>query len=114
MSGGELFGYTYPCLDNAEGKWSDAEMDELYRDLFTGGEFSVRGYGGLAQSLDFWLSGDTCEADYREALMRFKAKWFARTPDDRAAFYAARLQADCDRYKMELGLTEWEVGEWQG
>lgn len=105
MSGGALFDYRYPCFDDAVGKWGDAEVEELYRDLFVGGEFSVRGYGGLAQSLDFWLSGDTGEEDYRDALSRFKAKWFHRTPRNRVEFYRAKIREYADRCADELACV---------
>lgn len=97
MSGGALFDYTYPRFDEADGRWCDEEMNELYRDLFVGGEFAVRDYGGLAQSLDFWLSGDTGEEHYRDALARFKAKWMGRTPRDRVAFYQAKIRDYAER-----------------
>lgn len=97
MSGGALFDYTYPRFDEADGRWADEEMDELYRDLFVGGEFSPRDCGGLARSLDFWLSGDTGEEDYRADLARFKAKWFRRTPRDRVAFYQAKIRDYAER-----------------
>lgn len=108
MSGGVLFDHTWPCLDEADGKFADEEMNELYHDLFCGGEFAVRDYGGLAQSLDFWLSGDSGEEDYREALARFKAKWFHRTPRNRVEFYEKKIQAYADKCKVELGLMEFE------
>ena len=97
MSGGALFDYTYPRFDEADGRWCDEEMDELYRDLFVGGDFSPRDCGGLARSLDFWLSGDTGEEDYRADLARFKAKWFRRTPRDRVAFYQAKIREYAER-----------------
>lgn len=107
MSGGELFGYRWPDLwpdlSEADGKWRDEELNELYHDLFCGGKFSVRGYGGLAQSLDFWLSGDTEEEDYRDAASRFKAKWMHRTPRNRVEFYQRKLQEYADRLKKEMG-----------
>lgn len=103
MSGGKLFGYTWPDLDEADGKWRDEELNELYHDLFCGGEFSVRGYGGLCQSLDFFLSGDTDEEDYRDAASRFKAKWMHRTPRNRVEFYQRKLQEYADRLKKEMG-----------
>ena len=103
MSGGELFDYTYPDFQSAEGRWGDEEVNELYHDLFIGEEFSIRGYDGLMQSLDFWLSGDVCEETYREKLAAFKAKWLGRTPEDRLAFYQAKLQERCDQLKWELG-----------
>ena len=34
MSGGVLFDYTWPNLQEADGKWHDHELDELYHDLF--------------------------------------------------------------------------------
>lgn len=103
MSGGELFDYSYPHFDVADGKWQDEEINELYHDLFCGGEFSVRGYGGLCQSLDFWVSGDTSDEDYREAVAKFKAKWFHRTPKNRVEFYQGKLQDYCDQLKREMG-----------
>ncbi len=111
MSGGVLFDYTWPNLQEADGKWHDNELDELYHDLFCGGEFSVRGYGGLAQSLDFWLSDDTGEEHYRDAVARFKAKWMHRTPRNRVEFYEGKIQAYADKCKVELGLKEFEEGE---
>ena len=97
MSGGALFDYTYPRFDEADGRWCDEEMDELYRDLFVGGEFAVRGYGGLIQSLDFFVSGDIGEESYRDAVRRFKDKWFRRTPRDRVAFYQAKIRDYAER-----------------
>lgn len=96
------FGY-WAVPDELDGAWMDEEVNDMFRDLFLGGEFSVRGYGGLMQSLDFALSGDIGEEGYREALGRFKAKWLGRTPDDRLEFYQAKLQERCDQLKRELG-----------
>lgn len=81
MSGGALFDSTYPNFGLAGGKWEDDELNELYYDLFIGGEFAVRHYGGLCQSLDFYLSDDICEEGYLRKLARFKAKWFGREPE---------------------------------
>lgn len=103
MSGGALFDYSYPNFDGARGKWSDEELNELYDDLFCNGRFAVRDYGGLAQSLDFWLSGDTDEEDYRDAVTRFKQKWMHRTPRNRVEFYQRKLQDYADKLKREMG-----------
>ena len=103
MSGGSLFDYSYPNFECADGRWRDEELNELYHDLFCGGAFSVRGYGGLAQSLDFYLSGDTGEEDYREEVARFKAKWMHRTPRNRVEFYQRKLQECAERLKREMG-----------
>lgn len=79
---------------------------------FDGTPGSVRvaasGYGGLAQSLDFWLSDDTGEEHYRDAVARFKAKWMRRTPRNRVEFYEGKIQAYADKCKVELGLKEFE------
>ena len=102
MSGGH-FGY-WAVPDELDGAWMDEEVNYMFRDLFIGGEFSVRGYGGLMQSLDFALSGDIGEDGYREALGRFKAKWLRRTPKNRVKYYQDKLQECCDRLKGELAL----------
>ena len=101
MSGGH-FDYGYHP-ENLGGTWCDEEINELYHDLFCGGEFAVRDYGGLFQSLDFYLSYDTSEEDYREAVKKFKAKWFHRTPKNRVEFYQGKLQDYCDQLKREMG-----------
>ena len=104
MSGGH-FGYGYNHYD-LDGQWCDAEINELYSDLFCSGEFAVRDYGGLYQSLDFYLSSDTDEEDYRDAVKRFKDKWFKKTPKNRVEFYRARIQEYADRCKAELGVED--------
>ena len=104
MSGGSLFEYTYPNFEYADGKWEDMELDELYRDLFINGEFSVRGYGGLTQSLDFYVSGDIGPESYHDALNRFKRKWMYRTPKNRVEYYQGKLQDFAERCKAELAM----------
>lgn len=103
MSGGH-FGWSWTPED-LDGEWRDEEINELFNDLFCGGGFSVRGYGGLFQSLDFWLSADTDEESYREAVAAFKRKWFHRTPKNRVEFYQQKLQDYADRLKREMGET---------
>lgn len=105
MSGGALFDYTWPNLEEADGEWRDEEINELYHDLFVGAEFSVRGHGGLIQSLDFLLSRDISEDSYREKVARFKDKWFKRTPKTRLEYYQRKLQERCDELKEELGCA---------
>lgn len=89
-------------VDALDGQWRDMELDEMWRDLFMSGEFSVRGYGGLFQTLDFALSGYTDTKSYSDAVRRFKRKWMGRKDEDRAEFYRQRLQEECDRMKEEL------------
>ena len=104
MSGGhfDLYAGGDTIVEALDGQWHDMELDEMWRDLFMSGEFSVRGYGGLFQTLDFALSGDTDIDSYRDAAKRFKRKWMGRTDVDRAEFYRQRLQEECDRMKEEL------------
>lgn len=127
MSGGHFnFGYYSSdghCIaDELCGKWEDEEINALFFDLFGGGwdgyrvpftnkerkcEFGPRG-GGLFESLDFWLSGDTTEEAYREDVRRFKLKWLdKKTPKNRVEFYQKRFdeyaRAVMERMKEELG-----------
>ena len=107
MSGGyfndKMYNFsTYSISEVLDGEWRDEEVNELVSDLFVNGTFAVRGYGGLLQTLDFWLSGDVSEEDYREAVARFKRKWLGRTPKKRAEFYQDILQRRCDELKREL------------
>ena len=101
MSGGH-FGWNY-MPEDLDGVWRDEEINELFSDLMCGGEFSVRGYGGLFQSLDFWLSSDIGEERYREAVDAFKKKWMHRTPKNRIEFYQQKLQDYADKLKREMG-----------
>lgn len=107
MSGGyfddKMYNFSAITLsETLEGEWRDEELNELISDLFVNGTFAVRDYGGLLQTLDFWLSGDVSEEDYREAVAGFKKKWFGRTPKKRAEFYQDILQKRCDELKREL------------
>ena len=100
MSGGHYQSYSLAC---DEVYWHDHELDELWRDLTQGKEFSVRGYDGLLQSLDFYECSDTTEEDYRKAVSEFKRKWFRRTPRGRVEFYQRKLQEYADELKKEMG-----------
>ncbi|MCI6844130.1 MAG: hypothetical protein MR874_05160 [Coriobacteriaceae bacterium] len=101
MSGGE---YSAHGLDCPEVDWEDRELRDLWDDLTGGEEFSVRGYGGLLQSLDFYACGDIDREDYQRSVRAFKDKWFHRTPRNRIDFYRAVIQRCADECKRELGL----------
>lgn len=110
--GGDVNG----IADELNGQWRDEEINAMFFDIFGGGwdgyrtpftnrerkcEFGPRG-GGLFESLDFWLSGDTSEEDYRDDLRRFKQKWMSkRTPRNRVEFY----QRQFEEYATELMET---------
>lgn len=128
MSGGH-FDNVYGASIGSElyGQWRDEELNELFFDLFGSGwsdysrpfgfhnydrpprecEFGPRG-GGLFESLDFWLAGDTSEEDYREDVRKFKLKWLARkTPKNRVEFYQDRFTdystEIMEKFREELG-----------
>lgn len=130
MSGGHFEIYTGSMVDELSGQWRDEELNDLFADLFgeawnrTRGpfagryahedraprcEFGPRG-GGLLESLDFWLSGDTREEDYRADVRRFKDKWFRRTPKNRVEYYQRKFEEWADEIKEkfvdELGRAD--------
>lgn len=126
MSGGHFDIYGTSVAEELYGQWRDEEINELFFDLFGSGwcaysrpfgtrldaapresEFGPRG-GGLFESLDFWLSGDIGEEEYRKDVAAFKAKWLAkRTPKSRVAFYEGQFETYAreilERFKAELG-----------
>ena len=112
MSGGHFDYVSEQVAYHMSGQWHDEELNELFHDLFGDGwdkdsDFGPRG-GGLAESLDFWLSGDTIEDEYREEVTRFKAKWLCKkTPRNRVEYYQRRFeqyaQETMERFKRELG-----------
>lgn len=125
MSGGHFECYGMSDLD---GEWRDEELNELYFDLFGSStyhsrpfgklyydreprrcEFGPRG-GGLFESLDFYLSGDITEDEYHEEVMRFKDKWFRKTPRNRIKFYQDKFREYAEeivqQFELELGRYE--------
>ena len=136
MSGGHFNIYPTQVGDEYGGQWCDAELNELFCDLFGNGYERYRGpygngslrkmqfgrvwssdkySGGLAETLDLWLSCDIDEEDYREQVAAFKDKWFRRTPRNRVEFYTEEItdviNAMRDKALMEMGLTEFEEGD---
>ena len=103
MSGGHYSSYDVDCHDV---DWHDRELNELWHDLTSGRDFSVRGYDGLMQSLDFCECSDIDFEDYTKAVQAFKRKWFNRTPRDRVDFYRTAIQEFANECKRELGLEE--------
>lgn len=112
MSGGHFDYIGGQVAYQMAGQWRDEELNDLFDDLFGDGwnhdsDFGPRG-GGLAESLDFWLSGDIEEEDYREDVAQFKAKWLCKkTPKNRVEYYQRRFEdyamETMDRFKRELG-----------
>jgi hypothetical protein len=64
MSGGE-YDYIYSKVEReCADRMYDAEMNALIKDLVT-----------VLKAVEWWQSGDTSEADYREEVAKFKKKW---------------------------------------
>lgn len=124
MSGGHFDFYTSSMVDELSGQWCDEELNELFFDLFGDTYYSSRTFGlrhhveprksefgprggGLFESLDFWLSGDTSEEDYLEDVRKFKQKWFRKTPKNRVEFYQDRFEEYAteilEKFREELG-----------
>lgn len=114
MSGG-YFNYEEGKVRNTFNEvWEDAELNQLFCDLF--GEniwedhsisttFGVRNTidaGGLVEVLDFYLSGDIDEEDYRVQVKEFKNKWLRRSAKDTTDFYKEKLQEYCDKLKKDF------------
>jgi len=66
VSGGALECF-YSHLEDHVGEFKDRELDNLVQDL-----------AKLFHDREWYLSGDTCEGDWRESRDAFKAKWFTR------------------------------------
>lgn len=100
MSGGHFDYQEFTTWNTFSSEWEDYEINALFDDLFSPNENCIC----LAHALDYYLSGDTCEETYREAVKKFKQKWFARTTKERTEFYQGKLQEYCDTLKKELDI----------
>ena len=99
MSGG-YFDYAQASVaDEFDGQWHDAELDDLFHDLFVAPIGDGHRAGGLAEALDLWLSDDWSEADYRREVAKFKQKWFKASRSKRLEGY---VDQRCDELKAEL------------
>ena len=76
MSGGS-YSYIYiKLLEECEGRMYDDEMNDMIKDL-----------ADVLHDLEWWQSGDRSESQYRETLMKFKAKWFKGDRQERLKGY---------------------------
>ena len=87
MSGGS-YNYAYITVE-AEyvGKMFDAELDSLMKDLVV-----------VLHDLEWWVDDDISEEDYRDAVRKFKKKWFGNR-DERLVQI---IQDECEKLKVEL------------
>lgn len=76
MSGGS-YSYIYSkLLEECEGRMYDAEMNDMIKDL-----------ADVLHDLEWWQSGDRSGSQYRDTLMKFKAKWFKGGRQERLKGY---------------------------
>ena len=88
----EIFGFG----DSPRNALEDQEISELVWEVFD-----------LLHAYDYYRSGDTSEAAYREALRKFKKKWFGSVRRDRIKRIIDKTFAEA---KQELYQT-FDIGE---
>lgn len=87
MSGGH-YNYGFTNLDVYEGEMGDAELNELLLD-----------FRDILHDLEWYRSGDYGSDDYREAVQKFKAKWFK---GDREGRMKRIVEEECAKLKENL------------
>lgn len=96
MSGGS-HSYIFADIDNQLcGQMFDPELNDLMEDI-----------SKLAHDLEWWQSGDYGEEDYREAVIKFKEKWFNSSREVRLKKYvdAAIKEVKTNLYNM-IGISD--------
>jgi hypothetical protein len=71
MSGGSFNYQCYNLQDTYSGNMEDIELNELIDDMVI-----------VLHDLEWWRSGDYSEDDYREAVQKFKSKWFGKRDEN--------------------------------
>lgn len=92
MSGGS-YDYMYSRVEEEYAdRMFDSQLNTMMKDLV-----------GLLHDLEWWQSGDYSEETYREAVKKFKKKWFGQTKIDVQSY----IENEFERTKNEL-LKEFE------
>lgn len=87
MSGGS-YNYMYSRInDEYVGRMHDLQLDEMMKDLVD-----------LLHDLEWWQSCDCDEKRYREAVIKFKKKWFKQTKID----VQKQIELEFEKTKDEL------------
>lgn len=102
MSGGAL-DYFFGRLQDHVGDFKDKELDDLVKDL-----------SELFYEREWFVSGDTCEGEWREARDKFKKKWLEK--DSRAKRiekYLDEIRADvmdqfCEDDRKCMNCKHWK------
>lgn len=92
MSGGSLC-YFYAQLQEHVGDFGDLELDELVKDL-----------AELFHDREWYLSGDTCIGNWRDARDAFKEKWF--TEHGRQERIEKYLSEITDEVRESFGMND--------
>ena len=88
MSGGSYNYIASRLRCECENQMYDEEMNDFIND-----------FCNVLEDLEWWQSGDTSEAQYRQTLSGFKAKWFNGSRKERLKGYIDRK---ISRVKKEL------------
>lgn len=92
MSGGH-FDYAYAQIKSTyDGQMQDGELNVFLSD------FCV-----VLYELEWWQSGDTGEEDYREAVKRFKEKWFGKRYQQLLDRTVKKLENVIEEIRINIG-----------
>lgn len=87
MSGGS-YNYMYSRIEyEYAGKMHDSQLNEMMKDLVK-----------VLHDLEWWQSCDCDEKRYREAVTKFKKKWFKQTKID----VQKQIESEFEKTKDEL------------
>ena len=91
MSGGS-YDYKFQTLDDYYvGRMHDKEMDELLKDLIE-----------VLHDLEWWISCDIDEDQYRKTLSEFKNKWIRQNETQIVERLTAIIDSELDRTRRQL------------
>lgn len=76
MSGGSHDYICFKIEEELNGQMEDIELNDLIKDI-----------AKLAYDLEWYHSGDTCQKNYTESVIRFKQKWFRSNREERLKQY---------------------------
>lgn len=91
MSGGSLNYISTDIACTLCGRMEDIELNDLIKDI-----------ANLTHDLEWYLSGDTEESTYKEAVHKFKQKWFKQSRQNRLKEY---VDVSLNKLKEELYNT---------
>ena len=87
MSGGSYDYVSFKLAEQCVGRMHDKELDMLVKDL-----------SDVLHALEWWVSDDSSEEEYRKLAAEFKKKWFGQR-DERLREI---ITAECESLKAEM------------